>query len=197
LAKGPSYRVPYRRRREHKTDFGKRRPLATSSDPRLVFRPSNENILVQVVRSEIIGDYVMAHANSREMAKKYGWLGGSKNTSAAYLIGFLAGKRALKSGIERVNLDLGIRTPTKGSRPFAAVKGAQDAGLDVHCEESVIPGAERIDGSSVGGFARTVLEQPAKGEHRFSSLVKRGLKPDDMADHFRGVKAKMEEEFKD
>ena len=98
MARGPRYRVPYRRRREGKTDYAARRIMATSDRPRYVVRASNKNIVIQIITSKIEGDYVLAQANSKEL-ETYGWLGGSKNIPAAYLLGMLAAKRALAKGI--------------------------------------------------------------------------------------------------
>ena len=148
MARGPRYRVAYRRRREGKTDYSARRILAISKRPRFVVRISNKNIVIQFIKAKVEGDYVLSQANSKELAK-YGWLAGTKNTSSAYLLGMLAGKKALKAGIEEANLDLGLVRPTKGSKVFAAVKGALDAGLYVPCDSEIIPEMARIEGKKI------------------------------------------------
>lgn len=191
MAKGPRYRVPYRRRREAKTDYQARRILATSERPRLVVRPSNKNISIQLVKSKIEGDIVLAQVNSYELGK-YGWLGGKKNTSAAYLLGMLAGMEALKAGIEEANLDIGLARPTPGSRVFAAVRGALDAGLEVPCDSDILPEAGRIEGNPISEYAM-MIEDPQERERIFSGYVKRGLRPEDLPDHFKSVKARIEE----
>ena len=191
MAKGPRYRVPYRRRREAKTDYQARRILATSERPRLVVRPSNKNISIQLVKSTIEGDIVLAQVNSYELGK-YGWLGGKKNTSAAYLLGMLAGMEALKAGIEEANLDIGLARPTPGSRVFAAVRGALDAGLEVPCDSDILPEAGRIEGNPISEYAM-MIEDPQERERIFSGYVKRGLRPEDLPDHFKSVKARIEE----
>lgn len=197
MAKGPRYRVPYRRRREHKTDYKARRVLATSGSPRLVVRPSGRNILIQMVRSEIEGDYVLMQTSSTELVKRFRWLGGRKNTPAAYLIGLIAGHKALNQGIETAILDIGLKRPTKGSGLFAAVKGALDAGLKVPCDSDIMPDAERIEGATIAEYARSLkgLEDPVEYERRFSDYLRRGLRPEGLTDHFREVKARIEEEF--
>ncbi|MGQ9679465.1 MAG: 50S ribosomal protein L18 [Candidatus Bathyarchaeia archaeon] len=193
MAKGPSYRVPYRRRRKRVTDYSMRRILASSEDPRLVFRSSNSGVQVQIIRSEIMGDHLITQANSKELMKKFGWLGGTKNTPTSYLVGFLAGVKALKDGIMRANLDKGLGTPTKGSKVFAAVKGAIDAGLEVPCSEDVLPSQERIEGKILAKYIETVLEQHLEGDHRFSIFLSRGLESKDLVNHFRSVKSRVEE----
>ena len=194
MAKGPRYRVPYRRRREHKTDYKARRVLATSSRPQFVVRPSNRNILIQIVRSEIEGDYILTQTSSAELSKRFGWLGGRKNTPAAYLLGLIAGHKALNQDVEAAILDLGLKRPTKGSRLFAAVKGALDAGLKIPCDGDIMPGANRIEGSTIAEFVKS-LEDPLEYERRFSEYLRRGLRPEGLPHHFSEVKARIEEEF--
>ena len=43
-------------------------------------------------------------------------------------------------------LDLGLQTPLKGSRLYAALKGAIDGGLTIPASEEVFPAEERITG---------------------------------------------------
>ncbi len=190
MAKGPRYRVAYRRRREGKTDYQARRTLATSERPRFVVRPSNKNLVIQLVTSKVEGDYVLAQANSKEL-EGYGWLGGKKSTSAAYLLGLIAGKKASKEGIEEANLDLGLKRPTKGSKIFAAVKGAQDAGLYVPCDGDVLPEVSKIEGKVLAEYAASI-EDPEEYNYMFSGYLKRGLRPQDLPEHFGSVKAKIE-----
>lgn len=194
MAKGPRYRVPYRRRREHKTDYKARRILATSGSPRFVVRPSGKNILIQIVRSEIEGDRVVAQTSSAELVKRFKWLGGRNNTPAAYLLGLIAGHKALNEGVETPILDIGLFRPTRGARLFAAAKGAQDAGLKVPCDGDVMPGADRLEGEAIAEYART-LEDPLEYERAFSDYLRRGLRPERLPDHFREVKARIEEEL--
>ncbi len=192
MAKGPRYRVPYRRRREAKTDYKSRRILATSDRPRLVVRSSNKNITIQLVESKIIGDVVLTQVNSAEL-DRYGWLGGKKSTPAAYLLGMIVGRKALKVGVEEANLDIGLARPTSGSKIFAALKGALDAGLEVPCDSDILPEAGRIEGRSISEYAK-MIEDPLERENRFSGYIKRGLRPEDLPEHFKGVKAKIEED---
>ncbi|WP_255493114.1 hypothetical protein [Candidatus Nitrosotalea sp. TS] len=55
---------------------------------------SNENTLVQIHKPELLGDKVLSSAHSRSLLKK-GWKGSRKSIPAAYLTGYLAGKKAL------------------------------------------------------------------------------------------------------
>lgn len=192
MAKGPRYRVPYRRRREAKTDYKARRILATSDRPRFVVRPSAKNITIQLVESRIEGDYILAQASSKEL-EGYGWLGSRKNTPAAYLLGILAGRKALKGGIKEAILDIGLSRPTKGGRVFAAVKGALDAGLEVPCDSEILPEPSRIEGKTISDYSK-MIEDPHDFERLFSGYVKRGIRPQGLPGHFKEVKARIEED---
>jgi large subunit ribosomal protein L18 len=187
LARGPRYRVSYRRRREAKTNYRVRRIMATSGKTRFVVRSSNKNLVIQLITSKIEGDIVHTQSNSSEL-DKYGWLGGKKNTSAAYLLGLLAGRKALSLGIGEAILDLGLIRPTKGSKVFAAVKGALDAGLEVPCDSDIIPEPGRIGGRSVSEYAAS-FEDKSEFKRVFSGYLKRGLNPQDLPVHFESIKA--------
>lgn len=192
MAKGPSYRVQYRRRRERKTDYTARRILAISDVPRFVVRVSNQNIIVQLVKSHIIGDEILTQTSSKELSEKYGWLASGKNIPAAYLLGLIAGNKSLKAGIEKANLDLGLKRATKGSKIFAVVKGANDAGLYIPNNSDIIPSPERINGSIIAEYAEN-MEDPLEYETRFSSYLRSGLRPEALNSHFEEVKARIEE----
>ena len=195
MAKGPNYRVKYRRRREGKTDYGARRILATSGLPRLVVRPSLRNIRVQIIRSDPRGDYVDVSTSTRELVKRFGWKAGGENTSAAYLLGLIAGYRAISKGIRTSVMDIGLRRPTKGARVFAVVKGAVDSGLEVPHSEGVLPSDERIEGRHVARYAEILSEDPGAYNKGFSKYLERGLRPEDIPGHFKEVKEKIEEAF--
>ena len=147
MATSPRTRVPFRRRREGRTNYRSRLALLKSGETRLVVRRTNGNVIVQFVDWTKTGDAVKATAVAQELAK-LGWQGSPKNTPAAYLTGLLAGKRAAAAGVEAAVLDIGRRPPTKGSRVFAALKGVLDAGIDVaHGDESIYPSEERLNGA--------------------------------------------------
>ncbi len=192
MAKGPNYRVPYRRRRQKKTDYATRRILVTSEYPRFVVRISNKNILVQVTKAEIDGDYILVYTSSKELKDDYGWLSSGKNTPAAYIIGYIAGRKALKAGIGKANLDMGLKKSTKGNKVFAVVKGALDAGLEIPCDSDIIPTPDRIDGNIIAEYAENI-EDPLEYERRFSVYLRHGLRPEELSAHFEAVKVCTEE----
>ncbi|MBS7645230.1 MAG: 50S ribosomal protein L18 [Candidatus Bathyarchaeia archaeon] len=193
MAKGSRYNLPYRRRREGKTDYRRRMRLILSGKPRFVVRASNKYVIVQVVEARIEGDRVLASAHSKELTSKYGWRGGCGNTPAAYLTGLLAGSRALKSGVSEAILDIGVRRATRGAKVFAALKGGLDAGLEIPHSDEVIPSLERIRGEHVAGYAKLLSETPELYEERFSQYLRNGLKPEDLPSHFEEVKSKIME----
>ncbi len=198
MGHGPRYRVPWRRRREGKTNYYKRLKLIRSGKPRLVVRRTNKYIIVQVAEARIEGDRMIAVAHSRELVKRYGWLGGTANTSAAYLTGFLAALRARRAGVEEAVLDIGLATPTPGSRVFAALKGALDAGLRVPHSPEILPGEERIRGVHIAEWASKLAESDRERYERlFSKYLSRGLRPEDLPAHFDEVLSRIREEYSD
>jgi large subunit ribosomal protein L18 len=193
LARDARYRVAYRRRREQKTDYQARRIMATSENPRFVVRTSNKGIVVQVIKSEIIGDMVLTESASNELISKYGWQASGKSIPAGYLLGFIAGHKAVKEGIETAYLDLGLKRPTKGSKIFAVVKGAIDAGLNVPCDSDIIPSPERINGGDIVNYAKVI---DAEGyEKNFSMYLRKGLRPEQLPEHFEETKKKIQEDW--
>lgn len=147
MSTGPRTRVPFRRRREGRTDYRRRLHLLRSGETRLVVRRTSQNVIVQFVDWSSEGDQVKATAVAQELSR-IGWEGSPKNTPAAYLTGYLAGKRAKAAGVESAVLDIGRRVPTKGSRVFAALKGVLDAGIEVpHGSEEIYPSEERLNGA--------------------------------------------------
>lgn len=192
MGKGANYRVQYRRRREKKTDYAARRVLATSEYPRFVVRISNKSILVQVTRSEIEGDYVLVNASSHELKDKYGWKASGKNMPSAYLIGYLVGKKAVEADIEEAILDVGLKRVTTGSKVFAVVQGAIDAGINIPIDSDVVPSQEAISGQVIAEYAENITD-PIEYERRFSVYLRRGLRPEVLPSHFDAVKTRIEE----
>ncbi|MFW3145255.1 MAG: 50S ribosomal protein L18 [Thermoplasmatota archaeon] len=147
MAQGPRYHVPFRRRREGKTDYRARLRLLKSGLPRAVVRKSNTGTKVQLIKYDEAGDRVLVQAASTDL-KKMGWEHSLKDIPASYLVGLIAGVKASKAEIEEAVLDIGLNEPTKGSRVFAALKGMLDAGLQVPHGEGIFPEDERIEGEN-------------------------------------------------
>jgi len=149
MASGPRYSVPFRRRREGRTDYRSRRELLRSRLPRLVVRLSNRNTIVQVIEYRPEGDHVLASATTLELAG-LGWDKPTGNLPGAYLAGLLAGTRAQGRLPDGAILDLGLLPPVPGSKVFAALKGVLDAGVKVPHGTEVLPPDERLRGTHVG-----------------------------------------------
>ncbi len=198
MARGPRYKVPKRRRREGKTNYYKRYVYVLSKHPRFVVRRSNKYVWVQVIRAKPQGDEVIAAAHSRELMKKYGWKGSGNSLPAMYLTGLLASLRALKAGIKYAVPDIGLHKPTKGAGVFAAIKAANDIGLEVPMGEEIAPSDERIKGAHIAEYAKMLKENDeTKYQKQFSEILRRGLEPERMVEHFEEVRKKILEDYKE
>ncbi len=196
MGHGPRYRVPWRRRREGKTNYYKRLKLIKSGKPRMVVRKTLNYIIVQFAEARIEGDRMIAVAHSRELVKKYGWKGGTKNTAAAYLTGLLAGYRARLAGVEEAVLDIGLNDPVPGARVFAALKGALDAGIRIPHSEEILPSEERIRGEHIAEWAEDLAKNdPERYRRQFSRYLERGLKPEELPAHFQEVAERIRREY--
>ena len=147
----PTYKMPFKRRRLFKTDYKKRLRLLLSKKPRLVVRKSLKYMTAQIVEFSEKGDKTLVAATSKDL-KKLGWSFACDNLPAAYLTGLLVGKKALGKGIQEAILDSGFYPSTKGSRIYAVVKGAIDAGMKVPVSEEVLPSEDRIYGKHISGY---------------------------------------------
>ena len=195
MARGSSYRVPLKRRREGKTDYQARKALVLPGKPRLVPRSSSRNIVVQIVVAKPHGDEVLVAAHSRELTKAYEWKASTSNVPAAYLTGLLCGLRAKNKGVEEAVLDIGLVAPGKGAKVFAALSGVVDAGVDVpHDEEKLVE--ERVKGEHIVAYAKSLSGDSEVYSARFSKYLERKLAPEKLPEHFAKVKAEIINSFK-
>jgi len=191
MARGAKYRVPFRRRREGKTDYRLRLNLLLSKKPRLVVRKSLNNISAQIISYDEKGDKVLISAHTKELVKM-GYKGHCGNLPAAYLTGLLLGKKALKEGYEEAILDIGLHGATKGAAVFAILKGAVDAGMDIPYGESILPEESRINGTHIKEYAELLKEEDSEEYNKqFSKYLKNGLNPEDLPEHFEEIKNKI------
>ncbi len=191
MAHGSRYKVAFKRRKEGKTDYGARLKLIELDKSRLVVRITNSHVISQIIKVAPEGDETVISAHSNEL-KKMGWLGSTKNISAAYLTGFLCGKKALVEGVDGAVLDIGLKSPTKGTKVFAVLKGAVDAGLHVPHGEAILPSDERINGEHIAQYAESLSD--GEVDKKFSGYIKNGLSPKDLPDHFGKIKQKIDNE---
>ena len=149
--KQTNYTVKFRRRREGRTNYKKRMKLLLSESPRLVIRRTNKHIISQIISFDTQGDKILASYHSLKL-KKLGWNHSTKNLPAAYLTGYALGTIALKNGSDSAVLDTGLNQTVGGSKIFAAVKGAIDAGLKVPCSDEILPKEDRIKGKHISDY---------------------------------------------
>jgi len=147
----------YRRKREGKTNYKKRLTLLLSKRPRLVIRKSLNNMSVQIVKYAEDGDLIVVSANSSEL-KKFGYTLNTGNLPAAYLTGLLVGKKAKEKKVGEVIADIGLNTPTKGSKIFAALKGVVDSGLQIPHSPNMFPKENAIKGENIQKYFESVKD---------------------------------------
>lgn len=163
MATGPRYKVPFRRRREGRTNYHLRLKLLLSRQDRVVVRKSARNVQIQLIAPTPEGDITYSSAASSELAK-YGYTGSTGNTPAAYLTGLLFGLKSLNKGYEGGILDIGLQASSAGSRVYAALKGIVDSGFEVPCSPEVFPSEERIRGEHIAEYREESSDLPEQFE---------------------------------
>jgi ribosomal protein L18 len=101
---------------------------------------------VQIVVSDVAQDKILFGTSSKILLTKGlsdAKSGTLKNRFAAYLTGFLVGKK-MKEKVKEAIVDIGMHRNIQKSRVYAAVKGAKDAGLVVACSETALPEEKEI-----------------------------------------------------
>ncbi len=167
MAENSNYKVPHKRRRKQQTNYKRRKNLLKSGKPRAVVRTSNKHTKAHLSYYVTEGDENEYFVSTEEL-EKYGWEHHTGNLPAAYLAGYLLGTKAEEN--EAV-LDIGLRQTKQGGRMYAAVKGMNDAGLNVPVGEQALPEEGRI-----------------RGEHIDE------MKDTDIVENFENVKQKIEED---
>ena len=191
MAHSSRYKLAFKRRKEGKTDYRARSRLIELDKHRFVVRVTSNHTITQIIDVELQGDNTLLSTHSQEL-KALGWLGCGKNTSAAYLTGYLCGKKAEKEGIKEAVLDMGLQSSTKGSRVYAALKGALDAGMKIPHNEIILPDDDRIKGEHIVQYAQSMKKQDM--EKKFAKYIQKGLSPLEIPDHFQNIKDKIETE---
>jgi large subunit ribosomal protein L18 len=159
-----AYSKILRRLREEKTNYKKRGTMLMGKRDFITVNITNENTQVQILTPGMAGDRVVASAHSRYLLEK-GWKGSRKSVPAAYLTGYLAGKKALGKGAKDAIMYTGTRKFTQ--RMAAALKGVVDAGLKVPADPERFPANERINGEHL-----TVKNEVSKIKSAIDSEVK-------------------------
>lgn len=193
MAKGPRYRIGFRRRREGKTNYHRRLILVRSKRNRLIIRCSLKHTIVQVAEAKVAGDKILANSNTKQLKKNYGWGYSSNNLPSAYLTGYLCGLRAKKAGIEDAILDVGILV--HDNRVKAAFKGYLDAGNEVPHDDKYFGKnlADRINGKHIADYAALLSKEDSEAyKKKFSSLLKNKVDPTKIVDQFKKTKEMLE-----
>ncbi|MFB6075556.1 MAG: 50S ribosomal protein L18 [Candidatus Aenigmatarchaeota archaeon] len=191
MAKGPSYKLPHRRRREKKTNYDRRLALLKSGKKRLVVRKHNKSIIAQIVEYNGEDDNTIGAVNSIEL-RGLGWNGHNANLPSAYLTGYLLGLK-FRGDVKEAVLDIGLQNSSKGNLIYATVKGVKDAGIHIPCSEEVIPSEDRIKGEHVVEYTKEMDKK--EKEEKFSKCIERGLDPEDLSEHFLQIKDKIGEKY--
>ena len=152
MKKGNIYTVQFKRKRKGMTDYRKRLKILSSNKPRLVVRRSLNNIQAAIVEYDKKGDIVKASSHSSNL-KKFGWTYNTGNLPAAYLVGFLLGKHASVK-FDNAVLDMGLNKSVRGSRIYAVLAGALDAGLKIPHNKEILPSKERIMGKHIMDYGK-------------------------------------------
>ena len=185
-----TYAIPFRRKREGRTYYKNRIKMLLSNKYRFVIRKSLRNFQASIIKYSPEGDSIILTVNSKSL-DKLGWKGDCGNLPSAYLVGFLAGKRAIGKGITDAILDLGFYNSTKGSRLYAALAGAIDSGLKIPFSEEILPPKDRISGEHISKYAMILKNDKSKYEKQFSKYLKNGIEPEHIAKHFDEIKVKI------
>ena len=136
-----------RRRKEYKTDYKKRFALLKSKLPRIIFRKTNRYLITQYIKSDGAQDKILIGIDSKVLLK-YGWPKEEsiKSTPAAYLTGYLIGKKLLSKRLEKPILDLGMARVLHKTVIYAFIQGLIDSGIKIECKKENFPEESRIKG---------------------------------------------------
>ena len=189
MRKGNTYTVYFRRKRKGFTNYRKRLKILTSNKPRLVVRKSLKNIQANIVEYDKKGDIVKVTCHS-SVLKKIGWNYGTGNLPAAYLVGFMLGAKAKAANFKDAVFDIGINKSVKGSRVYAVLAGALDAGLKVPYGENILPDKNRLSGKHIADYAQK-LKNEGMLKKQFDSYIKSNADPNSITKKVEEVKDKI------
>ena len=180
------YTVQFRRKREGATNYRKRLKILASNKPRLVVRKSLKNIQASIIEYDKKGDVVKVASHSSNL-KKFGWAYGTGNIPAAYLVGFLIGKKS-GSKFDNVVLDIGLSKSVKGTRVYAVLSGALDSGLKIPHKKEILPSKERITGKHIQDYAGLLKKDDSLFKKQFGNYLKNNVDLESIDKNFEEVK---------
>ncbi|MBD3228855.1 MAG: 50S ribosomal protein L18 [Candidatus Lokiarchaeota archaeon] len=199
MAKGPKYRVRFKRHRKGRTNYYLRKKLLQSDLPRLVIRLTNKHVIIQLTIASLEGDKILVSTHSRDLNREFDWKASCGSTPSAYLTGYLAGKKInTETDISKALLDIGLHKVSYGSRIFAALKGVTDAGVEIPHSEEIFPSEERISGEHIETIANNLYDPEDKSRYKkqFSSYLKVGFDPRNYTSSFNELKKKIDNKYK-
>ena len=177
----------FRRRRERKTSYDKRKIVLQSKLPFLSIYISNKNILLQILQPKLKGDLTIYSVHSNEL-KKFGWKGANKNISAAYLLGLLSGYSLIKLKVNKLIFYSNVNGFKMQTRSAAILKGVKDSGMNMLTGD-ILLSDDRINAQHISSYATYLLEKDKSlYTKQFSNVIKNGLKPEQYHEHFVKVK---------
>jgi len=183
----------FRRRREGKTDYRKRKGIILGKTPFVSVHITGKYIYSQVLKPSATGDLTIAAASSRDLVKKFGWKGSTKNLPGAYLTGYYLGQLAGEKNLKEAIVYSGVGRFVHGSRIASLISGARDAGLEINVNEESLPDEKRVSGKHIADYSKMLeKDDKEKREQIFSKLLSSGLNPSEYPAHFESVKAKIE-----
>merc|ERR1712169_100670 len=200
------FQVKYRRRRQGKTDYSRRRTLVkqdktkyNSPKYRFVVRFTNKDIVAQIVYAKIGGDFTLASAYAHELPR-FGLKNGLTNYAAAYCVGLLLARRLLTKlnladkyeGTTEVNgEDYYVEALDDGPAPFYALL---DVGLRRTTTGAKVLDADTFRKYLFGGHVADYMRELAdsneeKYKKQFAKYIADGVTADSMEELYSSVHA--------
>jgi len=185
------YTLRFRRKKKGLTDYRKRIKILSSNKTRLVVRKSTRNVQASIVQYRKEGDLVKLSFHSENL-KKFGWNYSTKNIPAAYLVGYLLGKKATNAKSDEVILDIGLQKSVRGSRIYAVLAGALDAGLKVPHAKDILPSKDRLNGSHISKYGEMLKKDGSRLKRQFGGYLKNNVQLEVISKKFEEVRGNIE-----
>ena len=181
------FKLSFKRKRKHITNYHKRFPLVKSDLERIAIRKSNRRISGQLIKYEEKGDIILASVYSDSLSK-YGWPSRS-NKATAYLTGLLLSKKLKEKKLENKEyiLDIGLSAPVKNSIPFVFAQGCIDGGIKLRSGVKIEENT--YDGSN--SYALKLKDDKQAYERTFGAYLKANIKTEELNALFKTVKGKI------
>jgi large subunit ribosomal protein L18 len=183
-----TYTAVPRRTRQNRTNYRKRIAILVGRHSFVSITVSNQNIMAQVLKPQVMGDIVITAVSSKELLK-YGWKGSMNSMPSCYLTGLLLGIRTLEKGMKNLVLYTGKKSFT--TRVASCLKGIIDAGVSIPVSEVSLPEIERLNGGHISRYAEVLKKDEQKYNSHFSSLLENGFLPENYPRYFEEVKTRI------